>query len=112
MFFILQKNKLFYGLEEGACMSIELSLLIAAVGTLVGVLGYLLNSKSNIKNDGAKDAQLSTKLEYISKGVDDIRIDLKANERQMQAFGERVTRVEESAKQAHKRIDKIEGEEK
>ena len=47
---------------------------------------------------------------YIRKGVDDIRIDLKASEKQMVALGERVTRVEESTKQAHKRLDTIEKE--
>ncbi|EKS8367521.1 hypothetical protein QC457_006355, partial [Bacillus cereus] len=49
-------------------------------------------------------------LGYIRKGVDDIRIDLKASEKQMVALGERVTRVEESTKQAHKRLDTIEKE--
>lgn len=47
---------------------------------------------------------------YIRKGVDDIRIDLKANERQMIVLGERITRVEESSKQAHKRLDALEKE--
>jgi len=37
--------------------------------------------------------------------VENIRIDLKANERQIGALGERVTRVEESSKQAYKIID-------
>ncbi len=42
--------------------------------------------------------------------LDDIRIDLKASEKQMIALGERVTRVEESSKQAHKRLDNLEKE--
>ena len=53
---------------------------------------------------------MKAKLEYISKGVDDIRIDQKASERQMVSFGERITRVEESSKQAHKRLDNLEKE--
>jgi hypothetical protein len=43
--------------------------------------------------------------------VDDIRIDLRANEKQMIQQGERLTRVEESTKQAHKRLDTIEKKE-
>jgi len=53
---------------------------------------------------------MRAELGYIRKGVDDIRIDLKANEKQMQRLSERVTRVEESSKQAHKRIDNLEKE--
>ncbi|MBJ8205883.1 hypothetical protein JDS91_32425, partial [Bacillus cereus] len=59
---------------------------------------------------GRQGAETNAKLEYISKGVDDIRIDLKANEKQMIVLGERITRVEESAKQAHKRLDNVEKE--
>lgn len=75
----------------------------------MAVQGYQLNKTKSIKDDGKQSAQVSAQLQYISKGVDDIRIDIKANEKQMQVLGERVTRVEESSKQAHKRIDKMEG---
>ncbi|MEB8733205.1 hypothetical protein P4G91_19410, partial [Bacillus cereus] len=57
-----------------------------------------------------QSAEVKAELGYIRKGVDDIRIDLKASEKQMVALGERVTRVEESTKQAHKRLDTIEKE--
>lgn len=63
-----------------------------------------------MKADGQQSAEVKAELGYIRKGVDDIRIDLKASEKQMVALGERVTRVEESTKQAHKRLDTIEKE--
>jgi S-adenosylmethionine:tRNA-ribosyltransferase-isomerase (queuine synthetase) len=84
--------------------------IIAALSLLVAYLGYQLNKQKEVKSETIQDAQLRTQLDYISKGVDDIRIDLKANEKQMIALGERVKRVEESAKQAHKRIDTIQEE--
>ncbi|GER73446.1 hypothetical protein [Weizmannia acidilactici] len=90
-------------------MTVEIGVLIAAGGLLISFMMYRLNSTKEIKQDGQQNAELKTKLEYISKGVDDIRIDIKSNEKQMQALGERITRVEESAKQAHKRIDSLEG---
>ncbi|MBJ8025932.1 hypothetical protein, partial [Bacillus cereus] len=64
----------------------------------------------SIKADGQQSAEVKAELGYIRKGVDDIRIDLKASEKQMVALGERVTRVEESTKQAHKRLDTLEKE--
>lgn len=90
-------------------MTIELGVLIAVGGFLISYLTYQLNKQKEVKTDTAQDAQIKAQLDYIGKGVDDIRIDLKANERQMVQLGERVTRVEESSKQAHKRLDKIEG---
>lgn len=89
-------------------MSVELGVLIAVGGFLISYLTYQLNKQKEVKTDTAQDAQIKAQLDYIGKGVDDIRIDLKANERQIGQLGERVTRVEESAKQAHKRLDNLE----
>ncbi|HIE6632999.1 hypothetical protein [Bacillus luti] len=91
-------------------MTIEIGLLIAAASLLIGYFSYALNRSREIKSDGQQGAEMKAKLEYISKGVDDIRIDQKASERRMTEFGERITRVEESAKQAHKRLDNVEKE--
>lgn len=93
-------------------MTIELGILVSVLGLIVAYQGYQLNKqKTNTdetKQEASESAEIKAQLGYISKGVDDIRIDLKANEKQIGMLGERVTRVEESAKQAHKRIDKLE----
>ncbi|AUB61620.1 hypothetical protein CSW12_00385 [Bacillus cereus] len=91
-------------------MSIEIGVLIGALSLAISYFGYALNRSKSIKSDGQQSAEVKAELGYIRKGVDDIRIDLKASERQMVALGERVTRVEESTKQAHKRLDIIEKE--
>lgn len=91
-------------------MTIEIGVLIAIASVVIGYLTYALNRSKEIKSDGQQGAEMKAKLEYISKGVDDIRIDQKASERQMVSFGERITRVEESTKQAHKRLDNVEKE--
>lgn len=89
-------------------MSIEIGLLIALVSGLIGYLSYNLNRNKQLKQDGRQDAETNAKLEYISKGVDDIRIDLKATDKQTVLLGERITRAEESAKSAHRRLDVLE----
>lgn len=96
-------------------MTVELGLILTILSVVVAILGYQLNKQNQkmnqlkeVKTESHQDARLQAQLEYISKGVDDIRIDLKANEKQMAVFNERLTRVEESSKQAHKRIDKME----
>ncbi|REJ29314.1 hypothetical protein [Caldibacillus debilis] len=91
-------------------MTVEVGIVVAVLSLIIAFQSYSLNKTKLIKNDGQESAELKAELGYIRKGVDDIRIDLKANEKQMIALGERITRVEESSKQAHKRIDNLERE--
>ncbi|MEC1716585.1 hypothetical protein [Schinkia azotoformans] len=99
-------------------MTIEIGLLFTVISLIIAAFGYQLNKhkqqleqQKEIKLDSQQDARIQAQLDYIGKGVDDIRIDLKASEKERIALGERVTRVEESTKQAHKRIDFIENKE-
>ncbi|PGY34193.1 hypothetical protein [Bacillus thuringiensis] len=84
-------------------MTIELGVLIALLSLAISYFGYALNKSKSVKADGQQSAEVKAELGYI-------RIDLKASEKQMVALGERVTRVEESTKQAHKRLDTMEKE--
>ena len=49
-------------------------------------------------------------IKYMRNSVDDMRLDVKEVARKQDALGERLIRVEESTKSAHKRIDTIEKE--
>lgn len=86
--------------------------LIGIGGTISGiVLGWSARSreiKKEVRNDAEIETTLRTDLEYLKRGVDDIRLEQRAQGQRMDAIAERLTRVEESAKQAHKRIDRIE----
>ncbi|MDR7237105.1 hypothetical protein [Neobacillus drentensis] len=90
-------------------MEIQWAVIIGALGLIVAYQGFQLNKQKETKSESRQDAKIQAQLDYIGKGVDDIRIDLKANERQIGALSERVTRVEESNKSLHKRVDKLEG---
>lgn len=87
--------------------------LIGVIGTLAGFLisyfSFQRTRDKDLKSDAKEDGVIKTKLDSIGKGVDDIRIDLKANEKQLIRMGEQLVRVDESTKSAHKRIDKLEG---
>ncbi|WP_035213383.1 hypothetical protein [Desulfitobacterium hafniense] len=86
--------------------------LIGIVATLSGIiLGWSAKAKeakSEVRKDAELDTALRTDMEYLKRGVDDIRIEQRSQGQRMDAMGERLTRVEESSKQAHKRIDRIE----
>lgn len=78
------------------------------MGVMISYQAYQLNKTKDLKTDSQESAELKAELGYIRKGVDDIRIDSKANEKQMAHLSERVTRIEESAKSLHKRVDNME----
>lgn len=86
---------------------------VAAVsGVILGWWGRTREIKRDIKEEAKSEASTDTALKmdvnYIKKGVDDIRIEQKVQGQKVDALCERVTRVEESSKQAHKRIDRME----
>lgn len=93
-------------------MQIELVVAITItstiIGVVVGLLGYNRNRDKDIRADAEKNAQFNVKLNHIIKGVSDVKDDMRTSERQMKEYAEQLIRVDESAKSAHKRIDKIE----
>ncbi|MBM7585858.1 septation ring formation regulator EzrA [Bacillus pakistanensis] len=88
-------------------MQVEFGVLIAIGGFLIGLFTFAQKRDKNVKDDASKSAVIETKLDNISQSVDSIRIDLRANEQRWSSLSETVVRIDESTKQAHKRIDKI-----
>ncbi|WP_211746408.1 hypothetical protein [Paenibacillus sp. Marseille-Q4541] len=89
-----------------------LTTIIAALAGVSGIwLGWTGKTKAfraEVVQEATADASLHTDVSYIKRGIDDIKVDVRIQGQRMDGFAERLTRVEESAKQAHKRIDKIE----
>lgn len=77
------------------------------LGAVIGFLGYKRNVTKDTRQDAMQQANVTTRLDYISKGIEDIKIDIKAQDRKFENVLDRLARVEESAKQAHKRINEI-----
>jgi len=88
--------------------------ILGAISTVFGMIityfTFMRGRDKSIRQSAEENAKVSTKLDHISRGVDDIRIDLRSNEKQINNVAERVTRVEESSKQAHLRINDLEKE--
>lgn len=56
------------------------------------------------KDEGEESGNLKADMSYIRRRVDDILLEQRDTNKAVNALAERVTRVEESAKQAHLRI--------
>jgi len=78
---------------------------IGVIGVISGILISFSGHQRNVKTDGAADGESNADLRYIRGRVDDVLLEQKDTNRSINQLTERVVRVEESAKQAHKRID-------
>lgn len=87
---------------------ISIAILCSLAGTLLGILGFTRLTKKDSEESGSSQGEIKAQLNYISKGVDDIRLDVKDQGRKIDGINERLVRVEESTKSAHHRIDGLE----
>lgn len=96
-------------------MQVDLSLLVSACSLVVAFVVAITNIRNkNYLNDRESASQITTlivKLENIADGVNEIKSDMKNIRSDIETLRERLVKVEQSAKQAHRRIDKIEGSE-
>jgi len=70
-------------------------------------LTHKRNEKHDIENMSAGRGVLQSDVGYLKAGIDDLKRENKAVNIKIDNISERVTRIEESCKQAHKRIDEL-----
>jgi len=95
---------------EPLTITAVISAAAAISGIVLGWLGRSRTVRQDTALEASKDARLHADIEFIKRGVDDLRVEQRAQGKRFDELNERVTRVEESAKQAHKRIDRLEAE--
>lgn len=88
--------------------TVSIAVLCTIFGAVISFLGFQRNIRADTKADAKESTSVAVKLDYISKGVDDIRLDIKSTNREVDRLKEQVARHDESLKSAHKRLDKIE----
>ena len=89
-------------------MSIVLSALFGIGGLVFGIISAVRNKKTDDTKEAKEDGIVLTELGYIKSGIDDIKHKQETQDNKNLEFVRELTAVEESTKQAHKRIDKLE----
>ena len=74
-------------------------------GIIFGYAGYKKGMKDEYKNMGEDKGSLKSDITYIKRRTDDVLLEQKETNRNMTLLTERVAKVEEIAKSAHKRLD-------
>jgi len=93
-------------------MTIEVALLISGISLAFGLYQGVTNLKRSERTDVRKDASEMTtvivKLENIGTGIAEIKTEMSNVKSEIKESKERIIKVEESTKQAHKRMDTCE----
>lgn len=86
---------------------------LSAVSTVCaivfGYLAFVRNRDKDNADEAKSDATVLTEIGYIKANTDEIKAEQKELRKTNTEFMERLVAVEASAKQAHKRLDTMEG---
>ena len=82
--------------------------IISAICAVVfGYIAFVRNKRHDDEEEGKASGTMMSDIGYIKSGVDDIKAEQKEQRKTNLEVVSRLTAVEESAKQAHKRIDEL-----
>lgn len=95
-----------------AYLSIIISALALSFSIYMGIRNNRKDDKKEITDKVARDTKINCKLDEISSNVKDIKYDVSATKNKVDDMDKRLVVVEQSAKSAHHRIDRIEGKDK
>jgi septal ring factor EnvC (AmiA/AmiB activator) len=93
-------------------MQIELAILISIVSVVFSIFFGLKNNKrsdtKDIEERVRNDTKINVKLDNISQTTQDIKNEIASMRDDIKSHNDRIIKVEESVKQAHKRLDIME----
>lgn len=87
--------------------NITIPLLCTLVGAVISFLTFYKNNKKDIKGDVQEQVELRSKLDYISKGVDDIKFNDRIRDEQLKKINERLIIAEEEIKVLFRRFERL-----
>lgn len=82
--------------------------LISTLGAVVAIGSAYIGYRKGVKQEGSNEGSLRSDVGYIKAGVDELKTEIKDQRQQHYALAERVVKIDESTKSAHKRIDGLE----
>lgn len=94
--------------------TVTISILCTIAGIILtaffSYLAFYRNTKKDSAGEGENKGVMMSDIGYIKAGVDDLKREQREQAAVVGRLSERITRCEESCKQAHHRIDKMKGE--
>lgn len=85
----------------------ELKDILSALAVLISLGALLLSTRKESRQDAAGTARLEAKLDSISSGVEDIRVETRTMRSRVDGLAERLSAVERDCRNAHHRLDQL-----
>lgn len=102
--------------KDGILMptAVIISIISVAFSVFFGLVSLFLNLKKDKKSDNSEieervreNTRINMKLDSISTNTTDIKNEITEMRKELNSHDNRIVKVEESAKQAHHRIDEL-----
>lgn len=91
-------------------ITILLSILSVSVAACVATYNIRRSNKQDVKTEASEMTTVIVKLENISNGISEIKADMNGVKEDVKDLRDKYARLDESNKQAHKRIDEMKKE--
>lgn len=90
--------------------TISIALICTILSVIISYLTFRKNNKKEIESETTERIEMKIKLDYISKGIDDIKLNDKVRDDNLKKMEQRLIIVEEEIKTIFKRINSKDGE--
>lgn len=84
-----------------------ISIIIAIIGCLVGISGWLRNTKGDSSQQKATETELKTTLDFVANDVKELKVDVRAFNRDLQDVRTIAVTAGAEAKRANDRLDRL-----
>jgi septal ring factor EnvC (AmiA/AmiB activator) len=84
-----------------------ITIILAVLTPLCTICAFVAARADTTRKKGKEEGEATSELKDIRRIVEDIKYEQKEMNKNLSILTERIIRVEESTKQAHKRIDEI-----
>ena len=86
---------------------IGIPILCTILGFVISFLTFQRNNKKDIQSDTKEFVEVRTQLDYISRGIDDIKFNDRIRDDQLKNLNERLIIVESETKILFKRFERL-----
>ena len=90
-----------------ATVGVICSIVFGVLGFLISYIALTHNRKKDDVEEGQSKGVIASDVGYIKAGIDDLKREGRETRNAVGDLSQRVTRCEESCKQAHHRIDEL-----
>lgn len=84
-----------------------IAIIVSITGVVCTVSSFFIGRYASAKNTGEESGHLKADIQYIKERIDDILKVQKESASTLNMHWEHIARIDESVKQAHKRINEI-----